>query len=158
MTVSDWMIIAATLCGPILAVQAQKAIEAARESRGQKSWVFHQLMATRAARVSPQHVQALNTIDLTFYGRRRFRGRSEQEQAVLDRWKEYHDLLSDHGERERGTLPPGTRKETNYSSTFWRQSPRTLATSSTACSCVKACIRPRLTTYWNPSIINFGGW
>lgn len=101
MTVSDWMIIVATLCGPILAVQAQKAIEAARESRGQKSWVFHQLMATRAARLSPQHVQALNTIDLTFYGRRRFRGRSEQEQSVLDRWKEYHDLLSDHGEREK---------------------------------------------------------
>lgn len=94
MTVSDWMIVCATLLGPIIAVQVQKAIEAAREARGQKRWVFHQLMATRAAPLSFQHVQALNMIDLAFYGKGPGR-RSADSQRVLDQWKEHLDLLSD---------------------------------------------------------------
>lgn len=100
MTVSDWMIVCATLLGPIVAVQVQKAIERARDSRNQKTWVFHQLMATRAAQLSPQHVQALNMIDLAFYekgpGRRR-----KTAQRVLDQWKEYLDHLSDRELRDR---------------------------------------------------------
>ena len=92
MDTRDWLIVLATIAGPILAVQAQKAVEALRERRGRKERVFAQLMATRAARLSAEHVQALNTIDLVFFGssvlgiRRRSRG----EQAVLDAWKEYH--------------------------------------------------------------------
>jgi hypothetical protein len=77
-------------------VQAQKAIERAREQRGRKSGVFHQLMATRAARVSAEHVQALNMIDLAFYGRRVFgiHRRSKAEASVLNAWREYHDHLN----------------------------------------------------------------
>ncbi|PJL17708.1 hypothetical protein B9Y66_02775 [Stenotrophomonas maltophilia] len=101
MTVSDWMIVCATLAGPIVAVQVQKFIEATRDSGNRKSWVFHQLMATRAARVSAEHVQALNMIDLAFYGKGFLRRRSKQEQLVLDRWREYHDHLSDHDARDR---------------------------------------------------------
>lgn len=96
MTLSDNLIILATLLGPILAVQAQKAIEAIRERRQRKLWVFHTLMATRAARLSPEHVQALNMIDLAFYGRR-FLGikrRTKREQTVLDSWREYLDHLT----------------------------------------------------------------
>src|SRR5690349_12694666 len=93
---NDWAIVLATLLGPVLAVQAQKAIERARERRSRKGWVFHQLMATRAARVSPDHVQALNMIDLAFYGKRILgvHRRSKSEQAVIDAWKEYHDHLN----------------------------------------------------------------
>jgi len=40
------------------------------ERRNRKAWLFHSLMAPRAARVSPEHVQALNMIDLVFYGKR----------------------------------------------------------------------------------------
>lgn len=100
MTTSDWMIVCATLIGPIVAVQVQKAIERARDSRNQKSWVFHQLMATRAAQLSPQHVQALNMIDLAFYGKGPGR-RSKSAQKVLDQWKEYLDHLSDYAFRDR---------------------------------------------------------
>jgi hypothetical protein len=91
----DWLVIGATIAGPILAVQAQKWIEILRERRGRKLWVFQQLMATRAARVSAEHVQALNMIDLVFYGSRSLgiRQRSKSEQTVLDAWKEYHDHL-----------------------------------------------------------------
>jgi hypothetical protein len=93
---NEFAIILATLLGPVLAVQAQKAIERARERHSRKSWVFHQLMATRAARVSPEHVQALNMIDLAFYGNQLFgvHRRSKSAQAVIDAWREYHDHLN----------------------------------------------------------------
>lgn len=106
-TLSDSLIIVATLLGPILAVQAQKLVEVLRERRQRKLWVFQTLMATRMARVSGEHVQALNMIDLTFYGGRSFgRIRTKKEQAVIDSWREYLDNL---------TEDPGETPETLYS-------------------------------------------
>jgi hypothetical protein len=92
----DWLVIGATIAGPILAVQAQKWLEMLRERRSRKLWVFQQLMATRAARTSADHVQALNMIDLVYYGAHPlgFHRRSKSEQAVLDAWKEYHNHLN----------------------------------------------------------------
>ena len=97
----DWAVVAATVLGPILAVQAQKAVESFREKRRRKTNLFEQLMATRASRVSPEHVRALNMIDLVFYGERSvsFHRRTRKEQRILDAWKEYldhlHNRLSD---------------------------------------------------------------
>lgn len=98
----NWAIIFATLVGPILAVQAQKAIEALREKHNRKMYVFEQLMATRKARLSPEHVRALNMIDLVFYGQRVIgvQRRSTAEQRVLDCWKEYLDHLNNRHEDE----------------------------------------------------------
>lgn len=97
LTVSDWMIVTATLLGPILAVQAQKWLERFKEARSRKLQVFHTLMATRGARLSADHVRGLNMIDLSFYGYvglgRKWTSRLDQN--VLDAWKEYHDHLSD---------------------------------------------------------------
>ena len=90
----------ATLLGPILAVQAQKFLENRRGLRDQKMQIFSTLMATRAARVSPSHVQALNMIDLAFNGGKGTRRRSETE--VLEAWREYLDhLTSTSGDAER---------------------------------------------------------
>lgn len=92
----DWATIIAALLGPILAVQAQKAVEAFRERRHRKISLFEQLMATRASRLAPEHVRALNMIDLIFY-EGRIEGllrRSSKENLVLGAWKEYHDHLS----------------------------------------------------------------
>lgn len=102
MGIANITIIAATLLGPILAVQAQKAVERARDRHNRKSWLFHNLMATRAARVSADHVQALNMIDLVFYGRRilGIHRRSKTETAVLDAWHEYLDHLNTKYEKE----------------------------------------------------------
>ena len=72
MTTSDWVMVFAVLIAPLLAVQAQKFIERMREKRQRKLSIFFQLMATRATRVAPQHVQALNMIDIEFYGKRYF--------------------------------------------------------------------------------------
>ena len=92
----DWATIVAALLGPVLAVQAQKAVESLREKQRRKAFLFEQLMATRAARLAPEHVRALNMVDLVFYGERvlGIQRRSAKEQRVLDTWKEYHDHLN----------------------------------------------------------------
>ena len=96
MTISDVLIILSTLCGPIAAVQVQKWVERARERRGRQLWIFQTLMATRAMRAgSAEHVQALNSIELFFNGKR------NQEKKVRDAWAEYLDFL-------RISLPIGT--------------------------------------------------
>jgi hypothetical protein len=91
----DWVIVFATLAGPILAVQAQKWVEGFREKRQRKMWVFSTLMATRGSRLSMEHVQALNMINLAFYGSRVFgvRRQTESEKLVCDAWQQYLDNL-----------------------------------------------------------------
>lgn len=86
MTIADWLMILSVLLAPLLAVQVQKTLEAFREDKGRKLNVFKTLMATRAATVSPQHVQALNMIDLEFQGMK--------YKEVTDAWKTYLDHLS----------------------------------------------------------------
>lgn len=97
LTAAEWVIAGTTLVGPVLAVQAQKWVERARETRARKLHVFHMLMATRGARLSADHVRALNMVDLTFYGPVRFgkKLRSSRDQSVLDSWREYLDHLAD---------------------------------------------------------------
>lgn len=88
MTISDCVMVAAVILGPILAVQAQKLIESWRAGRDRKMAIFKTLMATRGTPVSPAHVQALNMIDLEFSAT------SSKEKAVLAAWKIYLDHLS----------------------------------------------------------------
>lgn len=92
----DWMTVAATVAGPILAVQAQKWVERARASAQRRDWIFGTLMATRQDRVSMEHVRALNMIDLAFYGTRVLGKvwRRKGSQAVLDAWHDYHAHLT----------------------------------------------------------------
>jgi hypothetical protein len=92
----DWAIVFATLCGPILAVQAQKWIEGLREYRQRKMWVFTTLMATRGARLHADHVRALNMIEMAFFGRRAFAMRFQRktERAVCNAWQAYLSDLS----------------------------------------------------------------
>jgi hypothetical protein len=86
----------ATIAGPVLAVQAQKFVERVRKTRQRKLRLFYTLMATRAARVSPEHVQALNMIDMEFYGRKVFcfRFQNSKEKALVESWRIYQDHLN----------------------------------------------------------------
>jgi len=96
METRDWMTVAATVAGPIFAVQAQKVVERARASAQRRDWIFSTLMATRQNRVSMEHVRALNMIDLAFYGTGVLGKvwRSKGSQAVLDAWHDYHAHLT----------------------------------------------------------------
>jgi hypothetical protein len=91
----EWLTIMAALLGPILAVQAQKIVEASRAKRAERDWVFRTLMATRAARLSTEHVRALNMIDMAFYGFKfwGFHYQRPAAKAVTRDWKAYFDTL-----------------------------------------------------------------
>jgi Family of unknown function (DUF6680) len=82
MTIADWLMIGAVLLAPLIAVQVQKWLEYWREKRMRKINVYKTLMSTRAARLDPSHVTALNMIDLEF-----------QEKPVIEKWREYMDCL-----------------------------------------------------------------
>ncbi|WP_158921126.1 DUF6680 family protein [Acidisphaera sp. S103] len=91
MIISDVLLILATFCGPIAAVQSQKWIERAREQRARRLSIFETLMATRAIRAgSNEHVQALNLIEVFF------NGKSAKEKAVRDAWLIYLDFFNQH--------------------------------------------------------------
>jgi hypothetical protein len=88
----DVLVVAvATIFGPILAIQAQKWIERLRETRERKLRVFYTLMGSRAARTSPEHVQALNLIDLLF--------RRNAEKPIIDAWEAYREHLNQDVEK-----------------------------------------------------------
>ena len=90
------IIAAATVAGPILAVQAQKWIERAGERRRSRRAIFHALMSNRATRLNDDFVKALNLIDLEF-SPRKFGGMKDR--AVIDAWRalfgEYHASPAD---------------------------------------------------------------
>src|SRR4051812_31949970 len=106
---TDELLIVATLLGPILAVQAQKFVERTTENRRRRLGIFHSLMATRAARVAPEHVQALNRIDLEFSGKRFFgliSWQTTRERAVVEAWREHFDRLCEQAPDEKTAEPP----------------------------------------------------
>ncbi|TBE66417.1 DUF6680 family protein [Rhizobium ruizarguesonis] len=80
-------VIAATVMGPILAVQAQRFVDLAREKRNRRVTIFRTLMATRAASLSPDHVEALNAIPIEFYGN------SRTFKEVVEAWRILLDQL-----------------------------------------------------------------
>jgi hypothetical protein len=95
--IKEWTTIIAIVLGPILAVQAQKLIEAFREKKIRRQTIFKTLMSTRGERLSREHVKALNMIDIEFYGRRIFGTgyQNKREKAVTDAWKNYNAALSE---------------------------------------------------------------
>ncbi|AIL60302.1 hypothetical protein PSAKL28_10760 [Pseudomonas alkylphenolica] len=87
-SIADWLIILATLLSPVIAVQVTRYLDERNEIRGRKLSIFKTLMATRAYTISWAHVEALNRIDLEFVKSQK------KEKAVVEAWKEYHDLLN----------------------------------------------------------------
>ena len=88
---TDIAIIFATIAGPILAVQAQKWVERHRAIIERRNAIFRVIMATRAAMLSPDHVEALNAIPVEFYGAK---GKLRQ---INESWKVYLDHHAQDG-------------------------------------------------------------
>jgi|GEM_PF-470263 len=87
--VTDTAVITATLLGPVLAVQVQKYLERWRDESERRKKIFKTLMATRASRLAPAHIEALNLIDLEFPpARKRFK-------RVRSAWKAYRTHLGE---------------------------------------------------------------
>lgn len=94
MDIKDWIYIGAVLLAPIAAVQVQKWLERFRENKQRKVYLFKTLMTTRASRVSIDHVQALNMIDIEFTGKK--------YQKIVMAWRLYHDNLSNESPKKEG--------------------------------------------------------
>lgn len=80
-----WIYMVTILLSPLVALQISEALQVRKERQGRKLWIFRTLMATRATRLSVDHVLAINSIQLEFRGRR--------ERAVLEAWKAYLNHL-----------------------------------------------------------------
>lgn len=76
--------IVAIIFSPIIALKVQKEIEETKEKNQRKLGIFKTLMATRAARLSPAHVEALNMIDIEFYRR----------EKIIESWRSYQHHLN----------------------------------------------------------------
>ncbi|WBA81953.1 DUF6680 family protein [Endozoicomonas sp. GU-1] len=79
----------AVFFGPIVAVQVSQFLDRKRQKRAGKEWIFKTLMRTRAAALTPSHVEALNMIDVEFFGTKK------SDKAVVAAWKLYLDNLAD---------------------------------------------------------------
>lgn len=75
----------AVLIAPFLAVFIQRKIDLTREKRIQKLWIFRTLMATRGNKISLEHVQVLNSIELFFD--------LKKDKNIVEKWNEYLDHL-----------------------------------------------------------------
>lgn len=65
---SDWIMIAAVIAGPILAVWVTRFHDSRNEKRSRQLAILRSLLKTRQLRIDPEHVGALNLIDIEFYG------------------------------------------------------------------------------------------
>ena len=79
-----WAIVAATGLGPIFAVGITLWREAVTEKYRRRFSVFRTLMATRKVPISPEHVNAVNLVEVDFYKCR----------AVEAAWLAYKDHLN----------------------------------------------------------------
>lgn len=77
----------AIVLGPVVAVQVSQYLERNRQKRASREQVFKTLMRTRASRLSPARIEALNMIDVEFHGG------GKQDKAVVDAWKLYMNSL-----------------------------------------------------------------
>lgn len=94
MTATNLIMLFAILLGPILAVITQMFIGRMKEQKKRRFQIFRTLMATRSTRISTEHVEALNSIDIEFCER------SKKCKDIQTAWKVYHNHLCDNSKRE----------------------------------------------------------
>jgi hypothetical protein len=87
MALQDWLSVFAVLLSPLIAVQVTEYLQRRRAKADRQRDVFETLMATRANRLSRDHVNALNRIDVEFHG----------EKGIRQAWRAYLDSLSQPG-------------------------------------------------------------
>jgi hypothetical protein len=88
-----WAIVAATGLGPIIAILITLWRGAVTNKYQRRLHVFRTLMATRKIGISPDHVNALNLVEVDFY----------ECQKVEEAWSDYKDHLNDISKPEDDT-------------------------------------------------------
>jgi hypothetical protein len=98
-SLESWLTISAVVLGPILALYAQRLLDNLREEHNRQVRVFRELMITRAQRLSPRHVEALNAVPLEFK-------QTRKNKRILEAWKAYLEHL---GTDSKNDLPAWMR-------------------------------------------------
>lgn len=88
--------IVAVLLSPLIALQVSELLALIKDKKQRRFRVYRTLMATRATRLAPDHVEALNLIDVEFHGN------NKKSKAVLNAWKAYLDHLNTDREPNAG--------------------------------------------------------
>lgn len=83
----DILVVISTLIAPLVAIQATRYLDRKREIRSAQQHLFLTLMATRATPTHIRHVEALNSIDVIFSGKK-------NESDIRLAWKAYLDFLA----------------------------------------------------------------
>jgi len=78
-----WAIVLATFAGPVAAIIVSMWLTARAQRRdqlnGRRFWVFRTLLATRGQAITPEHVAALNLIEIDYHG----------VEPVMREWRTY---------------------------------------------------------------------
>ncbi len=94
LTIVEILTIIGLLAGPTSAILIQNLIQKWDERRRDKNLkkinIFRMLMATRAARLSSEHVQALNSIDIDFSKK------NKKDKLVITAWNALLDQFNKH--------------------------------------------------------------
>jgi len=88
MTLAETLTIIALLLSPLIALQVSDWLADLKDGKQRRFKVYRTLMASRARRLAPDHVEALNLIDVEFHGT------DKKSKAVLNAWKAYLDHLN----------------------------------------------------------------
>lgn len=83
---TDVVMVLATLLSPFFAVQASEKLRKISAAKDAREKLLHTLMSTRSARLTQEHVSAVNQIDLIFP--------ANKFPAVSDAWNMYMRHLS----------------------------------------------------------------
>lgn len=78
----------AIFLGPIIALTIQRILDNRRSRDDERMKIFKTLMSTRGSALRLNHVEALNMINVAFYGS------NKNDLNVVTKWKEYRDHLN----------------------------------------------------------------
>lgn len=114
MTIEAYLTIFAILSGPVIAVFITRLLDDLREKKARRLEVFKTLMRTRRTPIFPEHVGALNLIELEF----------SENKDVIARWKDLLKHFADQHVRREEELVNDTlsmQEQNNRNEKFYER-------------------------------------
>ena len=114
LTLNDILTTLAILFGPVIGVFFTRSLDRRREYQSRRYYLFATLMRTRRQPVSPEHVGALNLVEIEF----------AKDERVRLAWKEYMKHLgTEHHRRleETVSVTNSTEETENRNKKFWER-------------------------------------
>jgi hypothetical protein len=106
MTVNDWLTLAAIILGPLFGAWLAVWLEGKRAKRERRLDIFRTLMRTRRTPMWPDHVGALNLVEIEFHDHPR----------VIEKWRKLFEHLGTPHQKRMDeeiseTMPDNEKRE-----------------------------------------------